>query len=123
MIEVFAVGVGCAIACYGAISLYKRDLLLVAVGVLLAVGLPVGLGAVVHLVAGVAAALVVLESVYEGRQADLFDEREAQLRTLWHRFGADARRARVALGTTVSTWRDRAAARVRDRLGTSESEG
>ena len=97
MIEVVLVGLVGAIATGALFAIVRRGLLPLSAAVVLVVGVPLTLGIWIHPVAGAAAGLVVIEGLYEGREAGLYDDREEDLRTLYYRLRADLRRGWAAL--------------------------
>jgi hypothetical protein len=103
VIDVLLVGLGGGLAIGATLALYRHELLLPAVGLLLAIGGPLWLWVRVHPAAGIAGGLVVVETVYESHEAGLLDGRIAQLRTGWHRLRADVRRGRETLQQRVES--------------------
>ena len=104
MIRLIAVGLIGTIATVAGMALYERDALRPVLEALGIVGVPVLLGIVIHPLVGVTAGLIVLEGLYEARQAGILEEREQQLRTFSHRLRADLRRGSERIQDRVEKW-------------------
>jgi hypothetical protein len=104
VIRLIAVGLIGTIATVAGMALYERDALRPVLEALGIVGVPVLLGIVIHPLVGVTAGLIVLEGLYEARQAGILEEREQQLRTFSHRLRADLRRGSERIQDRVEKW-------------------